>query len=89
MRINSYCEVDRSILFPHVEIGRHSRISRAIIDRGVRLPKGTEIGLDPEEDRKRFQVTDSGIVVVSAEDLVHDVEPKASVSSAAGGSVPA
>jgi len=55
----------------------------------VRLPKGTEIGLDPEEDRKRFQVTDSGIVVVAAEDLVHEVEPRASVSSAAGGSVPA
>jgi glucose-1-phosphate adenylyltransferase len=89
VRINSYCEVDRSILFSQVEIGRHSRISRAIIDRGVRLPKGTEIGLDPEEDRKRFQVTDSGIVVVSAEDQFHDVEPRTSVSSATGGSVPA
>jgi glucose-1-phosphate adenylyltransferase len=87
VRINSYCEIDRSILFSHVEIGRHSRISRAIIDRGVRLPKETEIGLDPEADRKRFQVTDSGIVVVSAEDLGHEVEPKAVISSAAGGAI--
>ena len=87
VRINSYCEVDRSILFPHVEIGRHSRISKAIIDRGVRLPKGTEIGLDPDEDRKRFLVTDSGIVVVSAEDLAGEVEAKTSVSTTAGGSV--
>jgi glucose-1-phosphate adenylyltransferase len=89
VRINSYCEVDRSILFPHVEIGRHCRISKAIIDREVCLPKGTEIGLDPEEDRKRFLVTEGGIVVVSAEDLVGEVEAKTSVSEAAGGSVPA
>jgi glucose-1-phosphate adenylyltransferase len=72
VRINSYCEVDHSILFPHVEIGRHSRVSRAILDRGVRLPERTQIGLDPEEDRKRFHVTDGGIVVVVPENLRSD-----------------
>jgi len=70
VRINSYCEVKQSILFPQVEVGRHSRIARAIIDRGVRLPQGTEIGIDPEADRKRFHVSENGIVVVSAEDLI-------------------
>ncbi len=69
VRVNSYCEVDRSILFPHVEVGRHSRVSKAIIDRGVHLPEGTTIGFDAEEDRKRFSVTESGIVVVSPEDM--------------------
>jgi glucose-1-phosphate adenylyltransferase len=69
VRINSYCEVDRSILFPHVEVGRHSRISRAILDRGVRLPERTVIGFDPEEDRRRFHVTEKGIVVVVPENL--------------------
>ncbi len=69
VRINSYCEVERSILFSHVEVGRHSRISNAIIDRGVRLPERTVIGVDPEEDRKRFHVSEGGIVVVSPEDL--------------------
>jgi glucose-1-phosphate adenylyltransferase len=68
VRINSYSEVSQSILFEHVDIGRHSRICRAIIDRGVRLPENTVIGFDPEEDRKRFQVCD-GIVVVSPEDI--------------------
>jgi glucose-1-phosphate adenylyltransferase len=75
VRINSYCEVDRSILFPQVEVGRHSRISRAIIDRGVRLPEHTVIGFDPEEDRQRYHVTETGIVVVSPEDLNLEVNP--------------
>ena len=69
VRIHSYCEVDRSILFPHVEVGRHSRITRAIIDRGTHVPEGTMIGFDPEEDRERFNATASGIVVVSPEDF--------------------
>ncbi len=69
VRINSYCDVDHSILYHHVEVGRHSRISKAIIDKGVRLPERTVIGLDPEEDRRRFHVTGSGIVVVVPEDL--------------------
>lgn len=69
VRINSYCDVDHSILFQHVEVGRHSRISRAIIDKGVQLPEKTVIGYDPEEDRRRFHVTESGIVVVVPEDL--------------------
>ncbi len=69
VRINSYCEVDHSILFPQVEVGRHCRISRAIIDRGVHLPRGTVIGFDEEEDRRRFRRTEGGIIVVSPEDL--------------------
>jgi glucose-1-phosphate adenylyltransferase len=47
-----------------VEIGRHSKIRRTIIDKGVKLPAGTTIGYDAELDRQRFTVTDSGIVVV-------------------------
>jgi glucose-1-phosphate adenylyltransferase len=47
-----------------VEIGRHVRVRRAIVDKGVRIPPGTEIGFDPEADRRRFHVSDEGIVVV-------------------------
>ncbi|MBZ5494836.1 MAG: glucose-1-phosphate adenylyltransferase [Acidobacteriia bacterium] len=87
VRINSYCEVDHSILFPHVEVGRHSRISKAIIDRGVRLPEKTIIGFDPEEDRRRFHVTESGIVVVALEDLRRGQSQEAGLASAASGSL--
>jgi glucose-1-phosphate adenylyltransferase len=75
VRVNSYCEVNQCILFPNVEVGRHSRISKAIIDRDIRLPARTEIGFDPEEDRKRFHVTESGIAVISPEDFNLEVSP--------------
>ncbi len=65
VRVNSYCDVDASIVFTHVNIGRHCKIRRAIIDRNVQLPEGTVIGYDPEEDRQKYFVTDSGITVVT------------------------
>ena len=64
VRVNSYSEVDDSIIFNHVIVGRHSRIRRAIIDRHVNLPEGTVIGYDREADRARYSVTESGVVVV-------------------------
>ncbi len=65
VRINSFVEVESSILFGDVDVGRHAKIRRAIIDKGVRIPEGAQIGFDPEADRKRFSVTDQGIVLVS------------------------
>ena len=64
VRIHSYTDVDESILMDGVEIGRHSKIRRTIIDKGVKIPPGTTIGYDIEADRLRFTVTDAGIVVV-------------------------
>jgi len=64
VRIHSYTDVDESILMDGVEIGRHSKIKRTIIDKGVKIPANTTIGYDLEADRARFTVTDSGIVVV-------------------------
>ena len=65
VRVNSYTEVDSSILFSHVNIGRHCRIRRAIIDRDVQLPEGTVIGYDEESDRQKYFVSESGIAVVT------------------------
>lgn len=68
VRVNSYSDVEDSIIFNHVGIGRHSRIRRAIIDRHVQLPEHTVIGYEAEEDRARFQVTENGIVIVVREE---------------------
>ena len=64
VRVNSYAEVEDSIVLDGVEVGRHARIRRAIIDKEVQIPSGMEIGYHLEEDAKRFTVTGSGIVVV-------------------------
>jgi glucose-1-phosphate adenylyltransferase len=65
VRINSYSEVDQSILFSHVSVGRRCRIRKAILDRDVHIPEGTTIGFDTEADRQRYFVTESGITVVT------------------------
>ena len=65
VRVNSYSEVHDSILMENVDIGRHSHIRRAIIDKDVVLPPETEIGYNLENDKKRYHVTPSGIVVIA------------------------
>ncbi len=65
VRVNSYADVDSSVIFSHVNIGRHSRIRHAIIDRDVHIPDGTVIGYDTDEDRKNYFVTPSGLTVVT------------------------
>jgi len=62
--VNSYAEVEDSILMDGVDVGRHAKIRRAIIDKEVQIPARMEIGYRLEEDARRFTVTSSGIVVV-------------------------
>ena len=67
VRVHSFCNIEQCILMPGVRVGRHARIRRAIIDRDVLIPRGALIGYDLEEDRRRHTVTESGIVVVTAD----------------------
>jgi glucose-1-phosphate adenylyltransferase len=78
VRVNSYSEVDSSIIFSHVQIGRHCRIRRAIIDRDVHIPEGTVIGYDPVEDKRRYFVTPSGLTIVTRDASLFEnpVEPE-------------
>lgn len=70
VRINSYSLVEDSILFDGVQVGRHAKIRRAIIDKDARIAPGCVIGYDPEKDTKRFTVTDSGVVVIPKGELI-------------------
>ena len=63
--VRSWSEVRESVIMSDVEIGRQCRIMKAIIDKNNIIPPNTEIGYDPENDRKRFTVTPRGIVVVA------------------------
>ena len=62
--VHSWAHVEDSVVFDDVEIGRHARVRRAIIDKNVKIPAGAVIGYDLERDRRRFTVTDNGIVVI-------------------------
>ena len=70
VKVNSYSDVQESVVLPDVEIGRMCRIRRCIIDRGAVIPNDTVIGEDLEADRKRgFRVTDTGLVLVTPDML--------------------
>jgi len=71
VRINSFASVTDSVLMEGVEIGRHCSIKRAIIDKNVCVPPHSVIGYDPEQDKKRFYVTDSGIVVIPKNEKIY------------------
>ncbi len=62
--VHSFSDIDDSVVMDYCNIGRHARIRRAIIDKNVHIPEGEVIGYDLEQDRKRFFVTESGIVVI-------------------------
>ncbi|MBI2683006.1 MAG: glucose-1-phosphate adenylyltransferase [Acidobacteriales bacterium] len=65
VRVNSYSQIETSVIFSHVNIGRHCRIRKAIIDRDVHIPEGTVIGYDTEQDKQKYFVSEGGIVVVT------------------------
>jgi glucose-1-phosphate adenylyltransferase len=70
VRINSYAHVESSLLFDGVDVGRHCRLRRVIIDKDVRIPPNTTIGFDLEHDRRRgFTVTEGGVVVIPKAEL--------------------
>ncbi|WP_139555782.1 glucose-1-phosphate adenylyltransferase [Methylotetracoccus oryzae] len=69
VRVNSFCVVKDSVILPDVNIGRHCRITKAVIDKGCNIPPNTVIGEDPAEDAKRFHVSPGGVVLVTPDDL--------------------
>jgi glucose-1-phosphate adenylyltransferase len=69
VRVNSYSTVQDSIVMPQVNIGRHCRITKAIIEKSCEVPEGTIIGENLAEDKKRFYVSEGGVVLVTPEML--------------------
>jgi len=62
--IESWATVEESVIMDDVVVGRHCKIKKAIIDKHNAIPAHTEIGYNPNEDKKRFTLTPRGIVVV-------------------------
>ena len=72
-RVHSYASVEDSVVLPNVTIERHAVVRRAIIDKHCVLPEGIRIGVDPQEDRKRFNVSPKGVTLVTPEMLGQNV----------------
>ncbi|MEO8443586.1 MAG: glucose-1-phosphate adenylyltransferase [Gammaproteobacteria bacterium] len=67
--VDERSDIFRSVLLPHVDVGRGCRVSRAIIDEGCSIPDGMVIGEDLVRDRERFHVTEQGVVLVTQDML--------------------
>ncbi len=71
VRVNSYCTLEGAVVLPDCHIGRHSRLTNVVIDRGCVIPKGFVVGEDPQEDAKRFHRTERGVTLITGEMLAH------------------
>ncbi|WP_061933539.1 glucose-1-phosphate adenylyltransferase [Aureimonas sp. AU22] len=65
VRQNSYSVLNEAVVLPHCHIGRGSRVTKAILDRGVHIPDGLVIGEDPELDARRFRRSAGGVCLVT------------------------
>jgi glucose-1-phosphate adenylyltransferase len=65
VRVNSYAQVNHAVILPDVDVGRSARLTKVVIDHGVRIPPGLVIGEDPELDAVRFRLTSGGVCLVT------------------------
>lgn len=65
VRIDSFCTIDSAVIMPSVTVGRGSRLRRCVIDRGCEIPPGTVVGENAEEDSRRFDRSENGIVLIT------------------------
>jgi glucose-1-phosphate adenylyltransferase len=65
VRVHSFCTIEDTVILPSVEVGRNAVIRRAVVDKECVLPEGFTAGVDAAEDRRRFHVTDGGVVLVT------------------------
>ena len=69
VRVDSHCNIEDSVLLPNVQVGCRVTLKRTIVDKSCKIPDGLEVGINPEEDRKRFYVSPNGVTLVTPEML--------------------
>jgi len=65
VHVHSFGKIDRAIILPFVDVGRHARLSQVIVDAGVRIPDGLVVGEDPAHDAARFRRTERGVCLIT------------------------
>jgi glucose-1-phosphate adenylyltransferase len=61
--------IDNCVILPNVEIGQSAVLRRVVVDKHCRIPDGLHAGVDPDEDRRRFQVSERGVTLITPEML--------------------
>jgi glucose-1-phosphate adenylyltransferase len=69
VRVHSYGLIEDSVILPKCIVGRYVVLKKVVLDKGCNIPDGMQIGVNPEEDRKRFYVSEKGVTLVTPEML--------------------
>lgn len=69
VRVHSFSTIEESVILPDVDIGRHCRLRRVVVDKQCRVPEGTVVGEDPQADAQRFYRTERGVTLITPEML--------------------
>ena len=73
VHVHSYSLIEDSVLLGSNDVGRDCVIRRAVIDKDCTLPPGTRIGVDHEDDGRRFLVTERGVTLVTPDMLGQEI----------------
>ncbi|MDT8363100.1 MAG: glucose-1-phosphate adenylyltransferase [Nitrosomonas sp.] len=69
VQVRSFSTIEDCVILPNVDIGRHARLRRVVIEKNCVIPEGMVAGFDADEDKKRFHVTQEGVTLITPEML--------------------
>ena len=72
-KMGSFSSCNEAVILPHCNIGRGARLTKVIVDSGVRIPEGLVVGEDPELDAQRFRRSENGECLITR-DMIDRIE---------------
>ncbi len=73
VHVHSYSTIEDSVLLPNVKVARNVTLKRVVVDKNCVIPEGMTVGVNREEDAKRFFISDKGITLITPDMLGQDV----------------